>query len=99
MKSKKEKISKIIEDDEFGLLSKRTERTPQKKRNALEQDFAPILDYYNRNGRVPSKTGGLLEKKLAFRLIFTSLPKKYGTASVMSESNVNGSLVNSTILV
>ena len=92
MKSKKEKISKIIEDDEFGLLSKRTERTPQKKRNALEQDFAPILDYYNRNGRVPSKTGGLLEKKLAFRL--DALRKNPEASIKLQDMDAPGLLTN-----
>lgn len=43
-------------------------KTIHKKRTALEQDFEPILNFYNRNGRLPVKTGGLLEKKLAFRL-------------------------------
>lgn len=68
MKSKREKFEEILQSDEFGLLSKPQKKAVQKKRTALEQDFEPILSFYNQNGRLPSKTGGLLEKKLAFRL-------------------------------
>lgn len=47
MKSKREKFEEILQSDEFGLLSKPQKKAVQKKRTALEQDFEPILSFYN----------------------------------------------------
>ena len=55
MKSKREKFEEILQSDEFGLLSKPQKKAVQKKRTALEQDFEPILSFYNQNGRLPAR--------------------------------------------
>ena len=92
MKSKKDKLAEILQSDEFGLLSKPQERSVTKKRSALEQDFAPIMDFYTRTGRLPSKDGGLLEKKLAFRL--DALRKNTDAAIKLQDMDIAGLLTN-----
>ena len=92
MKSKREKFEEILQSDEFGLLSKPQKKAVQKKRTALEQDFEPILSFYNQNGRLPSKTGGLLEKKLAFRL--EALRKNPEASIKLQQVDSPGLLIN-----
>lgn len=68
MKSAKEKFDEILKTDEFGLLDVTLPKSTPHKLNTLERDFESILEFYNRTGKVPSKNGSFLEKRLAYRL-------------------------------
>lgn len=92
MKSKREKFEEILKSDKFGLLSRPQKKSVQKERTTLEQDFEPILTFYNKTGRLPSKTGSLLEKKLAFRL--EALRKNPEASIKLQQIDSPGLLIN-----
>jgi hypothetical protein len=92
MKSKREKFEEILRSDEFGLLANPQKKSVKRASTTLEQDFESILAFYNKNNRLPSKTGSLLEKKLAFRL--DALRKNPEASIKLQQLDSPGLLIN-----
>ena len=65
----KSKLDEIFASDGFNLLDQpEIERKSNIESNIATRRFDEIVSFYEANDRVPSKDGGIIEKKLAFRL-------------------------------
>lgn len=64
-----DKLKKIFEDDDMGLLKSVKRSSPQTSSDRLESSFLAIVDFYNENGREPSpSTTDISERKLGVGL-------------------------------
>ncbi len=62
------KLTKIFNNDEFGLLNEENKTSPVTHDDRLIDSFLEINNFYTQNGREPKSRGDIHEHKLATRL-------------------------------
>jgi len=88
----KSKLDEIFASDGFNLLDQpEIERKSNIESNIAARRFDEIVSFYEANDRVPSKDGGIIEKKLAFRL--EAMRKDEALVQSLSEYDTYGILM------
>lgn len=92
----KKRIEELFASDEFGLLDlPEKKRAVQKKKSLTVRKFDEIVEFYEQNGRLPEKDGGIIEKRLATRL--AAMKRDTELCLSLQDYDVHGLLSKDTV--